>query len=270
MQRARSIPLLLITILFLLAPIVARAGEITLYFPPEWKAKAPKAKAIAEALSVTGGSTVRPVVVESYPDILSAFTRNQPMLVYAGSFLQALLYARGLATPIVQAVDGKEFYTSVLIAPASAGTDAKLIVRNAGASVAYAKGTSSGESGAKAATGGIAAMAKKDHISAVSDVDTGKAKCAFVKDWWWNSYKQLFKGMNQLTYPGVSDQKNPDNILSASKALPANDIRAVKTAALKNPKVFQVTSFKEFDPALLEPTLLLMKKGSINPKTYTW
>ncbi len=256
--------------IIILLPIIAIAAEIPLYFPPEWKAKALQAKAIAGTISSASGENIRPIVAESYPEILSAFTKNQPMLVYAGSFLQALLFTRGLSTPIVQGIDGQEFYTSVMIAPASAGTDPKLIVRNAGAQVAYAKGTSSGESGAKAATGGIAAIATKDHLSAVSAVKDGKAKCAFVKDGWWNKYKQLFKEMRQFSYPGVSDQKNPDNILSASKSLSAKDITKIKAAVLKNAKSFQVTSFKEFDSALLNPSIQLMKKGLINPKTYTW
>jgi ABC-type phosphate/phosphonate transport system substrate-binding protein len=255
----------------LLAPMVAQGADILLYYPPEWAAKAKQARTIAEALSQATGQTIQPVVAQSYPEVIAGFSKNQPALVYVGSFLQAVLHARGLSTPMLQAVDGKELYSSVLIAPASAGNDPVAVVKSAGASVAYAKGASSGESGAKAATGGEASVATPNHYASLMAVSTGSAKCAFVKDWWWKGInREPFKGMSQLEYPGVSDKKNPDNVVSANKLVSAKDIARIKTAIAKNAEAFQVKSFKEFDTALLEPTLALMKKGNINPRTYTW
>ena len=270
MKRVRVSTAVLFIITFILLPLIALADEIVLYYPPEWRAKAPQARAISQALSESSGLQLRPVVATSYPEILQAFSGNKPVLVYVGSFLQAILHARGMSIPIAQGVDGKEFYASVLIAPAAAGTNPAQIVKAAGKAVAYAKGASSGESGAKAATEGAAAIATKDHYASVFSIMVGDAKCAFVKDWWWKINKDRFKDMVQLDYPGVSDQKNPDNILSANKAMSAADIKKIKAAVMKNAEAFQVKSFRDFDPALLEPTLTLMKKGKINPKQYTW
>ncbi len=256
--------------LFFLVPLVAAAADIALYYPPEWATKGPQVKAIAEAISESSGLTIKPVVARSYPEIITAFSRNQPTLVYVGSFLQAILHARRLSVPIIQAIDGKELYASVLIAPSTAGTDPVAIVKAAGPAIAYAKGTSSGESGAKAASGGQAAMPASNHYTAVFAVTAGNAKCAFVKDWWWKANQGTFKGVAMYEYPGVSDKKNPDNVLSANRSVSPQDLAKIKAAAMKNAKAFQVKTFREFDPALLEPTLALMKKGNIDPATYTW
>ncbi len=259
-----------IVVIFLLTPVLVTAANTLLYYPPEWTEKAPQAKAITEALSQSSGMVIQPRIAHSYPEIVEAFSKNQPLLIYVGSFLQALLHVRGLSVPIVQAVDGKEFYTSILIAPSSAGSDPIAIVKNAGSLVSYSKGTSSGESGAKAATGGQAAIATNNHGAAVYTVKLEKAKCAFVKNWWWEGNKAKYEGMNRFDYPGVSDHRNPDNVLSANKWVSSGDIGKLKAAAMKNPEVFQVKAFNEFSPVLLEPSLDLMKKGKIDPKTYTW
>jgi hypothetical protein len=269
MKNARLMLGLSIVVIFLLTPVLVTAANTLLYYPPEWTDKAPQAKAIAEALSQGSGMVIQPRIAHSYPEIVETFAKNQPLLIYVGSFLQALLHARGLV-PIVQAIDGKEFYTSILIAPSSAGTDPVAIVKNAGSLVSYSKGTSSGESGAKAATGGEAAIATNNHGAAVSAVKLEKAKCAFVKNWWWEGNKAKYEGMNKFDYPGVSDHKNPDNVLSANRLVSSGDIGKLKAAAMKNPEVFQVKTFNEFAPALLAPSLHLMRMGKIDPKTYTW
>jgi ABC-type phosphate/phosphonate transport system substrate-binding protein len=261
---------LIIVATLLSAPVMVPAADLTLYYPPEWQTKAKQARVISEALSHDSGFPIKPVVAQSYPEILTAFSKNQPMLVYVGSFLQALLYSRGLSIPLVQAIDGKEFYTSILIAPSTAGTDPVGIVKAAGVSIAYAKGTSSGESGAKAASAGHANGATVNHAAAVAAITMGNSKCAFVKNWWWEANKGAFKGTIQLEYPDISDKKNPDNVLSATKAVSSQDIAKIKAAILKNAEAFQAKSFREFNPALLEPTLALMRKGNMDPKTYTW
>ena len=269
MMHKRSLLSLVLAAALFLMPLLASATELALFFPPEWQGKGQQVRDIAKMLS-QGETTVKPVVARSYPDIIIAFSKNEPVLVYVGSFLQALLHERGLSAPIVQGLDGKEAYTSILIAPTGAGTDPVAIVKAAGSFVAYAKGTSSGESGAKAATNGLANLGVTNHAAAVSAVTTGSAKCAFVKNWWWEGSKAAFKGLSQFEYPGVSDKRNPDNVLSANKAVSAKDASAIKSIATKHADVFGVKSFQEFNPALLEPSLALMRKGNINPKAYTW
>ncbi len=250
--------------------LASAASGVTLFFPPEWKNDAQKAKAITDALSQSSGLEIKPRIAASYPEIVEIFSRSEPVMAYAGSFVQAVLYSRGLSVPLLQAVTGKEFYTSVLIAPKSAGSDALTIVKDAGPDVAYAKGASSGESGAKAATDGAAAVGSNNHGASVNAVKAGKAKCAFVKNWWWEANKGSFEDMQQLDCPGISDHKNPDNVLSANKSVSAEDAAKIKEAALGNAAAFEAGSFVEFDAATLGPSLDLMKKGKIDPKTYSW
>ena len=60
---------------------------------------------------------VRPRIAKSYPEILKAFDSKDANLVYVGSFVQAIIAARKLGTPLAQNVNGKEFYSGVLIVP---------------------------------------------------------------------------------------------------------------------------------------------------------
>lgn len=257
----------MLSILFLM-PAIVNAASIALYYPPGFDAG--HAKAIADAVSQGSGLDIKPRIAAAYPEMIDAFSGNDPVLVYVGSFVQSMLHARGVSTPIVQASDGKEFYSAVLIAPASAGNDAVAIVKEADGSIAYAKGASSGESGAKAATQGKASVAANNHMAAVNAVKAGKARCAFVKNWWWEGNKEKFPEMVKLDYPGVSDHENPDNILSANKAISAEDIVKIRTAAKANPGVFGAKNIKDFDSSLLGPSLDLMKKAGIDPKNYAW
>lgn len=269
-MKSNWLKLMALSFVLLLLPLPALAGDILLYFPPEWKGKGAEVKTIAEALGKESGLTIEPRIVNSYPQIMEDFSGNQPILLYAGSFVQALLSARGLSLPLAQGVNGKELYSSILIAPATAGNDAVAIVTAADAAVAYAKGASSGESGAKAATVGKAAIATTSHQLAVNAIEAGKAKCAFVKNFWWEANKGKFETMKSFDYPGVSEYKNPDNILSANKAVPAEAVGKIKAVIMSQGKTFGVQSFQEFDPNLLKPSLELMQKGKIDPKTYTW
>ncbi|HMK64176.1 MAG TPA: PhnD/SsuA/transferrin family substrate-binding protein, partial [Thermodesulfobacteriota bacterium] len=243
MKKMRAVFIASILMFGLLVPMAVSAAGLLLYYPPEWSNQAPKAKAIAEALSKESGLEIQPRIAQSYPEMITAFSKKEPVLVYVGSFAQTLLYARGLSTPMLQAVDGKEFYTSIMIAPGAAGSDPVAIAKAAGEAVSYSKGASSGESGAKAATEGRAGIATNNHQAAVNAVKAGKAKCAFVKNWWWEDNKGKFEGMKSFEYPGVSDHKNPDNILSANKSVSDKDVAKIKESVLKMAGVFSVKSF---------------------------
>lgn len=251
-------------------PALVFASNIVLYFPPAWKNNPAQAKVIADALGKDSGLSVRPHIAKSYSQILAVFLQDQPVLVYVGSFVQAVLYARGLSTHIAQAINGKEFYTSVLIAPRAAGDDPLVIVTDAGTAIAYTKAASSGESGAQAATEGKAAIGTFSHRAAVNLVKIGKAKAAFVKNWWWQANHSKYPDMQQLNYPGVTDHQHADYVLSANKAVTTPEIAKLKQAIYNNADVFAAEAFMEFNPAALKPTLDLMKKGQINPKTYSW
>jgi ABC-type phosphate/phosphonate transport system substrate-binding protein len=137
---------------------------------------------ITETLSSASGLSIQPRIADTYPEIIDAFAKGQPILTYAGSFVQAILYHQNLCAPLLQGIDGKEFYPGVLIAPKSAGSDPVKIVKDGGDAVAFAKGASSGESAAMAATEGKAAVAAKSHAAAVNAVKAGKR--AQVFRWW--------------------------------------------------------------------------------------
>lgn len=256
-------------VLFLMSA-QAFSDTITLYYPPGWKAKAPRARAIASAVSETSGLMIRPRIAKSYPEIVQAFSGKRAVLVYVGSFVQAILHARNLSMPIVQGINGQEFYNSVMIAPKSAGDDPVAIIAAAGGNVAYTKGASSGESGAKGATSGKAFVATNNHSASVNAVRVGKAQAAFVKNWWWESHRSKFPAMQRLEYPDVSDHRHPDYVLSANKAILPEELAKIRQAVLKNTQVFGVEKCGKFTPGMLEQTLSLMKKGKIDPVTYSW
>lgn len=227
-----------------------------------------KCKAITEALTKESGLTITPRVAANYPEIFKAFSENKDALVYAGSFAAAMLTARGLATPLVQKVDGKEMYSGVMIYPKSGESAA--ILRDSPTDISYAVGASSGESSAKAATGGKASVGVKDHMAAANAVKAGKAKAAFVKNWWWEANKDKFPDFGMAEIAGISVKKCPDNLLMASASVPS-DIRAKVTAAAQAAKdSFGATAMAQFDGANLDFPLELMQKGGIDPKTYAW
>ena len=98
----------------------------------------------------------------------------------------------------------------------------------------------------------------------------GKAKAAVVKNWWWESNKDKFPGLAVYEIPGISLQKNPDNVLTASKAI-SNKLQAkITAAAIASHMVFGGKDMVKFDPATLDFSLELMKKGNIDPVAYTW
>lgn len=253
-----------------LLPLLAHAGELPLYFTPEWREKAVQAKEIADALARDSGLEIRPRVVASNADLMGVFARKEPAIVYVGSLVTAILQQRGLATPVAQGVTGREMYTSIMIVPTSAGDHAETIAKEAGTAISFAKGASSGELGAKAASGGLANLAAPNHPSAVNAVKAGRAKAAFVKNWWWLDNRDKYPECKSLEYPGVSNLRNPDHVLSVSQAVAANDTAKITQAAMANATVFKVSSFRAFDPGSLQDTLELMRKAGLDPITYSW
>jgi ABC-type phosphate/phosphonate transport system substrate-binding protein len=249
-----------------IAPAIA--GDITCWFPPGWKSKGKQAKAIAQALTEESGITVKPRIARGYPDILRAFASDDQNLVYVGSFVQAIIQARGLGVPLVQNVNGKEMYGSWMVYPESENPQA--ILANYPDKVAFAIGASSGESGAKAGTNGKASIGVPNHGAAVGAVKAGKAKAAFVKNWWWKGNAKKFKGMAVYQVPGVSDLKNPDNVLTASTAVPEDLRKKIAQAAAAAKDAFGAPQMATFDVATLDFSWGLMEKGKIGPSNYSW
>ncbi|HSR36673.1 MAG TPA: PhnD/SsuA/transferrin family substrate-binding protein [Desulfurivibrionaceae bacterium] len=266
MKRSGLAILLLSAVLLL--PMKAWSAGITCWFAPEYKEKAADAQKIVDALSKKSGVAINVRVAASYPEMMGAMSSPDQNLVYVGSFAQALIKARGLGTPLAQAVTGKEHYAGILIYP-SGGNPAE-ILKSSPDKIAYALGASSGESSAKAATGGKAAKAVANHGAAVTAAKEGRAAAAVVKNWWWEANKDKFAGMSDYKIPGISENKNPDNVLTASKAVPADVAAKIKTAAMESADAFGAKSMAAFDAKQLDFSLDLMKKGGINPATYSW
>ncbi len=257
-----------LALLLSLTSLAVSAEAINLWFPPDWKAKANDAQTIAETLAKGSGLPIQPRIAKNYGEILDAFTRNQPAAVYVGSFVQAILRARQLGTPLVQVVNGKELYAGVMVFPK--GGDPVAILKTSPADIAFAVGASSGESAAKAATDGKATIAVPTHQAACGAVKAGKAKAAFVKNWWWDANQDKFPELAVYVVPGMSDAKNPDNILTVSKAVSPADAAKLKDAAMAAKAAFGATDMKPFDGSALDFSIGLMAKGKLDPLTYQW
>jgi ABC-type phosphate/phosphonate transport system substrate-binding protein len=244
------------------------AESVTCWFPPGWKNKGNQAKAIASALSKESGVSIRPQIARSYPQILTAFTSGKKALVYVGSFVQAIIHARKLGTPLVQNINGKDLYSGIMIYPK--GKDPKAILEKYPKQFAFTVGASSGESSAKAATNGMAAIGVPNHRAAAGAVRMGKAKAGVVKNWWWESNKKRYPMLAIYNIPGISIRKNADNVLTASKSIPDDMLEKIKKAAIKSKEVFGAPEMVPFDSTRIDFSLDLMKKGKIDPLTYTW
>lgn len=194
----------------------AFATEMSCWFPPDWKPQ--QAQEIAKALSDKSGITIKPRIAKSYPEMLTAFASADQSLVYVGSFVQAIIKAKGLGTALVQNIDGKDLYAGVMVYPKGGNPEA--ILKDSPADISFAKGASSGETAAKAATGGKAAIAVAGHDAACAAVVAGKAKAGVVKDWWWEKNKDKYATLDMYRIPEISIDKNPDNVLTASKTVP--------------------------------------------------
>lgn len=268
MRRILTTLVAMIFVFGLVQPLFA-ADPLTCWFPPGWKNKASQGQAIAKALSDASGIKVRPRIAKSYPEILKAFDSDSQNLVYVGSFVQAIIAARKLGTPLAQNVNGKELYSGILITKKDA--DPATVLTNYPDKIAFAVGASSGESSAKAATAGKAKLGVANHGAAVNAIKAGRAKGAVVKNWWWESNKDKFPEMQSYLIPGVSIAQNPDNVLTASNAVPADVQSKIKNAALSSSKAFGKSANMEvFDSGKLSFSLGLMQKGKVNPMTYSW
>lgn len=263
-----SSPVVVAAILVLVSIGAAQAGaqDLTCWFPPGYNGAS--AKAITDALSSGSGLAISPRVATGYPEILRAFADKSPELAYVGSFVSALLNARGLSVPIVQKIDGNELYSGIMIYPK--GGDPAAILKASPAEVSYSIGASSGESSAKAATGGKASIGVKDHLAAANAVKAGKAKAAFVKNTWWEANKDKFPEFAVYEVAGVSVRKNPDNILQASVGVSADARAKIQKAAAGAPAAFSAQRMDPFDPAKLSFSLDLMAKGGLDPKSYAF
>jgi ABC-type phosphate/phosphonate transport system substrate-binding protein len=260
---------LLLALWVTLAATAASADSLTCWFPPDWKDNQAKAKTITDALSANAGVTVRPRIAKDYPEILAAFATREPNLVYAGSFVQSIISARKLGTPMVQSADGKEMYSGILIC--SKDRKPEDILRQTPQQVAFARGASSGESTAKAATAGKASLAVASHGEAVKAVLDGKAQGAVVKDWWWLKNEANYPNLKSYRIPALSEQRNPDNVLAASGAVPKATVDKLTMAAMASSAAFgQQSVVLPFTTDQLSFSLGLMKKGGIDPLTYSW
>jgi ABC-type phosphate/phosphonate transport system substrate-binding protein len=263
------VSLLAVSFLFCLVQPLFAADTVTCWFPPGWKKKASQAQMITKSLSSESGIKIRPRIARNYPEILTAFATDNKNLVYVGSFVQAIIAARNLGTPLVQNVNGKELYSGILITPN--GVDSQMVLVQSPAKIAFAVGASSGESSAKAATQGKAAIGVANHGAAVGAVKAGRAKAAVVKNWWWDARAKDYPEMSSYQIPGVSVAKNPDNVLTASKAVSGELQKKIKAAAVASSSAFgKGADMQPFDASKLAFTLDLMKKGKIDPLTYSW
>jgi ABC-type phosphate/phosphonate transport system substrate-binding protein len=241
------------------------AQETTCWFVPGFDPG--KAIVITAALSQSG-NRVKLKIAATYPELFAALTDKQEALVYAGSFAAVLLKARGLAVPLVQKIDGKEFYSGVLVYPKGENPGALLL--DFPKEISYAVGASSGESCAKAATGGMAMIGVREHAVALAAVKVGKAKAAMVKNLWWESNKKNYPDYEMYEVPDISLPRNPDNILMASSSMPESNRSTFTKVAIASAKAFNANEMKPLDAKDLDFSLALMQKGGIDPTTYSW
>ncbi|PLX78035.1 MAG: hypothetical protein C0614_08885 [Desulfuromonas sp.] len=262
--------LAMVVVFGLMAVVPAQlfASSISCWFPPGWASKADQAEAITKALSEKSGIEVSPRIASSYPEILTSFATGENNLVYVGSFVQSIIKARGLGTPLVQSVNGKELYSGIMIYPK--GQDPEAILKNSPGKIAYALGASSGESTAKAATDGQASIGTKSHAESVNAIKAGTAAAAVVKNWWWQANQAKYSNLEAYNIPSCSKVGNPDNVLTASHALPQDVQSKITAAALQSKEAFGAKSMRIFPEDTLLFSLWLMKKGGIDPATYSW
>ena len=102
----KRVGLLLLLVFVSMTGLSFAADPLTCWFSPGWKTKAIQAKAITQALSEKSGLAIRPRIAKSYPEVLTAFATDKPNLVYVGSFVQSIIAARKLGTPLAQNTNG--------------------------------------------------------------------------------------------------------------------------------------------------------------------
>ncbi len=263
-------PLLMLACAFMINCSVMQtstiAQELACWFVPGFDPA--KAIVITEALSQGSGIRLKLKLAATYPEMFAALADKQEALVYAGSFAAALLTARGLAVPMAQKIDGKELYSGVLVFPK--GENPVALLRDFPKEISYAVGASSGESCAKAATGGMAMIGVREHAVALAAVKVGKAKAAMVKNLWWESNKKSYPDYEMYEVPEISLPRNPDNILMASSSISDTNRSTFTKVAIASAKAFNANEMKPLDAKDLDFPLALMQKGGIDPKTYSW
>lgn len=263
----RSIALLVLLFWCLSISAGMAADVVTCWFPPGKSMD--QAKAVATALSQGTGVEVKPRIASNYAEILDAFASREMNLVYVGSFVQTIIMSRKLGKPLVQNVDGNELYAGIMIH--KIGQDPQTILSTSPTAIAYALGATSGESVAKAATAGKAAVGVNSHAAAVDAVLAGKAQAAVVKDGWWKGNQAKYPGYTAYAIPKVSEKKNPDNVLTASVAVPAGLAEKLKAAAINGSASFGPNAvMKPFAASSLNFSLGLMMQAKIDPLTYKW
>lgn len=269
-MKKTSVVLAMIMFCMLLSSTISFAADvIDCWFPPDWKyGRIEQAEAIARTLSKGIGITVRPKIAQYYPNILEAFTNNDRCMVYGGSFVSAIIRARNLGVPVAQGINGNEMYAGVMIY--QKGLDPEAILRDFPTKVAYTTGASSGESCAMAATGGRADMRSKNFRVAANSVQSGLAKAAFVKDSWWKANASSYPELDVYWKAGISEKRHPDNLLTVSNSISLELREKIRKAATGAASVFQVREIVPFDPAKLDFSIDLMKKGGIDPLKYRW
>ncbi|UCF94572.1 MAG: PhnD/SsuA/transferrin family substrate-binding protein [Desulfobacterales bacterium] len=210
-------------ILVCMPPVSLAVESMTCWFPPSWKAKSMKAQTIADRLSQNSGLDIKPRIANSYPQILEAFSSAEYALTYVGSFVQAIIKARELGHPLVQSLNGNELYSGIMIYPR--GDDPIRILNSNPEQIAYAVGASSGESSAKAATGGKATIGVANQSASAGAVKAGKAKAAFVKNWWWEKNKDKFPMLAAYEVPDVTENKTPIMFLPHPAQFPGTYVK---------------------------------------------
>ncbi len=93
---------------FIFSGIPVFAESVTCWFPPGWANKKDQARLITNTLSKKTGLFIKPKIAKTYPFIVASFTGKEEALVYVGSFVQAIIKARGIGVPLVQADNGKK------------------------------------------------------------------------------------------------------------------------------------------------------------------
>lgn len=244
------------------------ADSISCWFPPSYNKTADKAERITGALSEKSGLKITPRIAKSYPELLTSFATGDNNLVYVGSFVQAIIKARGLGIPLVQSVNGRELYSGIMIYPK--GKSPEDILKKTPVQIAYAVGASSGESTAKAATDGKASIGTESHAASLDAVILGPASAAVVKNWWWEDNKEKYPGLEAYNIPSCSKVGNPDNVLTASYALSKDQRDKISLAAMQSKDAFGADEMRIFHDETLMFSLWLMKKGGIDPITYSW
>lgn len=249
-------------------PAATAATEIVLWLPPSWNSHPEEAKKLTEALSDKSGLHIAPQIATTYHDIMKAFAEKKPQLAYVGSMAQAVIFSRKLGVPLFQAMNGKQQYGQLMIF--AKGESPESILNDSPESVAYITSSSS-EMCAKAATGGMAALGgMKDFKAAAEAVTLGTARAAFVKNYWWDDNKTNYPQLDSYHVPDVSDHKNPDNVMIASKFVAPEVKSMLMGAAITSPEIFTAELIVPYDSSALDFTFDLMKRAGIDPLTYIW